>query len=74
MDVRIGIKDSPRELAFESNQSAAEIEQIVAGALSAEAKLLTLGDSKGRKFIIPTTSITYLEIGVEESRRVGFIA
>ncbi|MBP6043327.1 MAG: DUF3107 domain-containing protein [Rhodoluna sp.] len=74
MDVRIGIKDSPRELAFESNQSAAEIEQIVAGALNAEAKLLTLGDSKGRKFIIPTSSITYLEIGVEESRRVGFIA
>ena len=74
MDVRIGIKDSPRELAFESNQSAAEIEQIVAGALKADAKLLTLSDSKGRKFIIPTTAITYLEIGVEEARRVGFIA
>lgn len=74
MDVRIGIKDSPRELAFETNQSAAEIEQIVAGALGAEAKLVTLSDAKGRKFIIPVASITYLEIGVEEARRVGFIA
>ena len=74
MDVRIGIKDSPRDLAFETNQSAAEIEQIVAGALGAEAKLVTLSDAKGRKFIIPVASITYLEIGVEEARRVGFIA
>lgn len=74
MDVRIGIKDSPRELAFETNQSAAEIEQIVAGALGADAKLVSLSDAKGRKFIIPVASITYLEIGVEEARRVGFIA
>lgn len=74
MDVRIGIKDSPRELAFETNQSAAEIEQIIGGALSTDAKLVTLSDAKGRKFIIPVASITYLEIGVEEARRVGFIA
>jgi hypothetical protein len=74
MDVRIGIKDSPRELAFETNQSSAEIEQIVAGALNADAKLVTLSDAKGRKFFIPVASITYLEIGVEETRRVGFIA
>lgn len=74
MDVRIGIKDSPRELAFETNQSAAEIEQIIGGALNADAKLVTLSDAKGRKFIIPVASITYLEIGVEEARRVGFIA
>lgn len=74
MDVRIGIKDSGRELAFETNQSSAEIEQTILGALNAGTKIVTLSDNKGRKFIVPTESIAYLEIGVEETRRVGFIA
>lgn len=74
MDVRIGIKDSPRELTFETNQSGSEIEQIVSAALTTGTKVLTLNDNKGRKFLVPTESIAYLEIGVEETRRVGFIA
>lgn len=74
MDVRIGIKDSPRELTFETNQSSSEIEQVVSAALSTGTKVLTLNDNKGRKFLVPTESIAYLEIGVEETRRVGFIA
>ena len=74
MDVRIGIKDSPRELAFETNQSSSEIEQTVAAALAGDTKVLALKDNKGRKFLVPTESIAYLEIGVEETRRVGFIA
>ncbi len=74
MDVRIGIKDSPRELTFETNQSSSEIEQVVSSALSTGTKVLTLNDNKGRKFLVPTESIAYLEIGVEETRRVGFIA
>jgi hypothetical protein len=74
VDVRIGIKDSPRELAFETNQSSSEIEQTVAAALAGGTKVLALNDNKGRKFLVPTESIAYLEIGVEETRRVGFIA
>lgn len=74
MDVRIGIKDSPRELAFETNQSSSEIEQTVATALAGGSQVLSLSDNKGRKFLVPTQSIAYLEIGVEETRRVGFIA
>jgi hypothetical protein len=74
MDVRIGIKDSGRELAFETNQSSAEVEQVILAALNAGTKIVTLSDNKGRKFVVPTESIAYLEIGVEEARRVGFIA
>jgi hypothetical protein len=74
MDVRIGIKDSGRELAFETNQSSAEVEQVILSALNAGTKIVTLSDNKGRKFVVPTESIAYLEIGVEEARRVGFIA
>ena len=74
MDVRIGIRETARELTFESDQPASEIEQAVAAAINSSTKVLTLSDNKGRKFVIPTESLAYVEIGAEESRRVGFIA
>jgi hypothetical protein len=74
MDVRIGVKDTARELSFESNQSASEIEAAVAAALIGSTSVLTLTDSKGRKFVVPSAGLAYVEIGAEESRRVGFIA
>lgn len=74
MEIRIGIKNAGRELAFESDLSAAEIEATVASALAGSSKLVSLTDNKGRKFVVPADSLAYLEIGAEESRRVGFIA
>ncbi|MFM6963480.1 MAG: DUF3107 domain-containing protein [Micrococcales bacterium] len=74
MEVRIGIRETARELTFESAQAASEIEQAVASALTGSTKVLTLSDNKGRKFVVPTDSLAYVEIGAEESRRVGFIA
>ncbi|MEN9731384.1 MAG: hypothetical protein RL488_694 [Actinomycetota bacterium] len=74
MDIRIGIQNSPRELSFESNQSAAEIESLVSQAIDNGAKILKLKDNKGRLFLVPVASIGYVECGAEESRRVGFIA
>ena len=74
MDIRIGIQNSPRELSFESNQSAAEIESLVSQAFDNGAKILKLKDNKGRLFLVPVASIGYVECGAEESRRVGFIA
>lgn len=74
MEVRIGIKNAARELAFESDQAAGEVEAIVANALTGGSKVVTFQDNKGRKFLVPTESLAYLEIGADQSRRVGFIA
>ncbi len=74
MDIRIGIQNSPREISFESSQSAAEVETAVSHAIDSGAKLLKLKDNKGRLFLVPVASIGYVECGAEESRRVGFIA
>jgi hypothetical protein len=74
MDIRIGIRDSGREISFESNQTAGEVEQAVAAVLEGGAKVLKLSDSKGRRYIVPTDALGYVEIGAEEARRVGFIA
>lgn len=74
VDIRIGIANSPRELTFESSQTPAEVEQIVSTALESEAKFLKLTDDKGRLYIVPTASFSYLEVGSETTRRVGFVA
>ena len=73
MDVRIGIQNSPRELSFETSQSAAEVEQAVATALAGQSALLKLTDDKGTMYVVPSAALAYVEIGSEESRRVGFV-
>jgi hypothetical protein len=74
MEIRIGIRQSSREISFESTATAKEVEAQVAAALEGSAKVLKLSDDKGRLFVIPTEALAYVEIGAEETRRVGFIA
>lgn len=74
MEIRIGLQNTSREIAFESKQTATEIEKAVELALSSDAKQLKLVDDKGRIFIVSTNALAYVEIGAEEARRVGFIA
>jgi hypothetical protein len=74
VDIRIGIANSPREISFESNQTSADVEKIVAEALDSDAKFVKLADDKGKVYIVPTASLSYVEVGSEESRRIGFVA
>jgi hypothetical protein len=74
VDIRIGITNSPREITFESDQTAADVEALVAEALSAGSQFVKLSDNKGKVFIVPTASFAYIELGSELSRRVGFVA
>jgi uncharacterized protein DUF3107 len=72
VEVKIGITDSPRELIFNSTQTPAEVEKLVTDALSADSGLLSLTDEKGRRFLVQTSKIAYVEIGAADIRRVGF--
>ncbi|WP_375401756.1 DUF3107 domain-containing protein [uncultured Amnibacterium sp.] len=74
MEVRIGILNSPRELAFESSQTPADVQQAVADAIEKGASHLALTDGDGRLYVVPTTALAYVEIGSERARRVGFVA
>lgn len=74
MDIRIGITNSAREISFETAQSGAEVKKIVATALEEKSTFFELTDDKGNIFIIPTAGVAYVEVGTEESRRVGFVA
>lgn len=74
MDIRIGIANTSREISFETEQSAADIEQVVATALDSDARHFTLKDDKGKLYVVPTASFAYIEIGSDTARRVGFVA
>lgn len=72
MEVKIGITDSPRELVFSSTQTPTEVEELVGAALREGSGLLSLSDERGRRFLVQTDKIAYVEIGPADARRVGF--
>lgn len=72
VEVKIGITDSPRELVFSSTQTPGEVEDLISAALREGSGLVSLSDDKGRRFLIQTTKIAYVEIGAADTRRVGF--
>jgi hypothetical protein len=73
VEIRIGIVNAPRELNFETSQSAEELVGQVQTALTSGTGVLRLNDDKGRLYVVPTAGIAYVEIGTEESRRIGFV-
>ena len=70
MEVKIGVQNVNREIVLESSQSAQDVAALVAKAL--QGQTLELADEKGRLLVIPTAALAYVEIGAEETRRVGF--
>lgn len=73
MEVKIGVSDSPRELVFNSTQTPEEVESLVTAALSGDGPaVLSLTDDKGRRFLVQTSRVAYIEIGAADVRRVGF--
>jgi hypothetical protein len=72
VEVKIGITDSPRELVFTSPQTPSEVEALVSAALGEDSNVLGLTDDKGRRFLVNSAKIAYVEIGAADSRRVGF--
>ncbi len=73
MDIRIGIQHAPRELAFDTESTVADVEQKFASALSSNG-VLRLADAKGQEYLIPAAGIAYIEFGTAQSRPVGFVS
>jgi hypothetical protein len=72
VEIKIGIQQLSRELTVESPLTPAEVETRVTEALEGTSKVLVLEDEKGRKVMVPTAQLAYVEIGELSVRRVGF--
>lgn len=75
MDIRIGIKNSPREIELQLPDDAdrADVRQRIEDALSDSDRILWLTDKKGREVAVLSKRITYVELGSpDDHRRMGF--
>lgn len=72
MEVKIGVVDNGRELVVSSADSADDVQAQISKALEGDAGVLALVDDKGRRFLVPSARIAYVEIGASDSRKVGF--
>jgi hypothetical protein len=71
VEIKIGIVDTPKELSIDTEESAEAITATVQSAIQ-DGGLLTLADSRGRTYLVPSMKIAYVEIGPGTSRKVGF--
>ncbi len=71
MEIKIGIQHVNREVVIDSDATSEDVQKAVSAALT-DGTVLSLTDERGRKILIPATSIGYVDIGEESARRVGF--
>lgn len=72
MEVKIGIKGTARELVLDTDLTPDDVATAVRACAADPASLLELKDTKGRRVLIPSEKLAYVEIGEQETRRVGF--
>jgi hypothetical protein len=70
VEIRIGVQNVAREIAFETTQSSDEILAAVKAALDSD--VLELVDDKGGRILVPSASIGYVTTGAERKTGVGF--
>lgn len=70
MEVRIGVQNCAREIAFESNLTPDELGEAVRASRTAE--VLELTDDRGGRIIIPSAAVGYITTGAEKRGGVGF--
>ncbi|WP_231447025.1 DUF3107 domain-containing protein [Brevibacterium zhoupengii] len=71
MEIKIGVKQSPREIVLESDETPKDLAARIEESVKADS-LLSFTDSKGRQVFVPAAALAYVEIGTEAARRVGF--
>jgi hypothetical protein len=72
VEVKIGVQHANRELIIDSNMSGDEITAAVNDALSGDSGVLSLQDTKGRRVLVPSEKLAYVELGTPTAGQVGF--
>ncbi|TDE17844.1 DUF3107 domain-containing protein [Actinomadura sp. 6K520] len=72
MQVRIGVQNVPKELVVDTGQSADEVQDALADALSRPGGVFALQDRRAGRVVVPAERVGYLEITEDEQRNVGF--
>ena len=71
MDIELGIQNVARPVNFSTDESADNVSQAIAQAVTDNATI-DLTDDKGRRIIVPAQALGYAIIGSETKHAVGF--
>lgn len=71
MEVKIGIQQAQRELIVDVDEDIETVEKLITEAVAADG-LIALTDTKGRRVLVPTARLAYIEIGGGVTGMVGF--
>ena len=71
MDIELGIQNVARPVNFSTDESAANVSQAIAQAVT-DNTTIDLTDDKGRGIIVPAKALGYAIIGSETKHAVGF--
>lgn len=71
MEVRIGVQNITHDIVFESDSEPADLADVITGAWASD-EMITLHDAKGRRILIPSDKIAYIELGPPTRGQVGF--
>jgi hypothetical protein len=71
MEVKIGVRQAPRELVIDTPESPEDLEKRLEQAV-ADGGTFALTDSRGRRLLVPASGIAYVEMGSGVTGQVGF--
>ncbi len=72
MEVKIGVQFAQRELVIDTDLSGDDVAAEVGKALSGESGVLSLEDTRGRRVLVPSSKLAYVELGTPTPGQVGF--
>ena len=73
MDIKIGLADTARELSIAFAEGHENVLNTVKQAIEDQTPTVTLEDDKGKKYLVRTEKIAYVELGSAQARSVGFM-
>jgi hypothetical protein len=72
VEVKIGVQNVAREIVVDVDMKSDALEKAINSALSGAEPTLSLTDIKGRKVVVASEKLAYIEIGSPASGQVGF--
>jgi len=71
MEIRISVQHASRDLILEVDEDVTKISKTIADSMT-KGDLLDLTDAKGRRVIVPTSKLAFIEFGIPSATKVGF--
>jgi len=71
VEITVGMHRVNRELTVETDLDLDAATKLIQDALSGNS--LILDDTKGRRVVVPSSSVAYVELGSDTAHPVGFL-